>query len=75
MADQPFLKTRIKQNINQVNQPIIKILIPKQTLEYVPKFMAIRELVINAKNYGVTLPNFPNKSVLGSIELMVRLKY
>ena len=31
--------------------------------------MAIRELVINAENYGVILPNFPNKSVLGSIEL------
>ncbi len=43
--------------------------LPKQTLEYVPKFMAIRELVVNSKKYGVTLPNFPNRSVLGSIEL------
>ena len=43
--------------------------LPKQTLEYVPKFMAIRELVINSKKYGITLPNFPNKPVLGSIEL------
>jgi len=43
--------------------------LPKQTLDYVPKFMAIRELVINSKKYGITLPNFPNKSVLGSIEL------
>ena len=43
--------------------------LPKQTMEYIPKFMAIRELVINSKKYGITLPNFPNKSVLGSIEL------
>tara|TARA_Y100001980_G_C14528084_1_gene303740 strand:+ start:100 stop:1551 length:1452 start_codon:yes stop_codon:yes gene_type:complete len=43
--------------------------LPKQTLEYVPKFMAIRELVINAKKYKINLPDFPNKPVLGSIEL------
>ncbi len=43
--------------------------LPNQTMEYIPKFMAIRELVINSKKYGITLPNFPNKSVLGSIEL------
>ena len=43
--------------------------LPKQTLEYVPKFMAIKELVINAEKYGINLPNFPNKPVLGSIEL------
>jgi membrane-bound lytic murein transglycosylase D len=31
--------------------------------------MAIKELVINAEKYGINLPNFPNKPVLGSIEL------
>ena len=43
--------------------------LPKQTKEYVPKFRAILELVLNADNYGINLPNFPNKKVLGSIEL------
>jgi len=43
--------------------------LPKQTKEYVPKFQAILELVLNAEKYGITLPNFPNKKVLGIIEL------
>jgi len=65
-----LLEKRIKQNIQAGKQTDYKNLkLPKQTLEYVPKFMAIRELVINAKNYGIILPNFPNKPVLGSIEL------
>ena len=65
-----LLEKRIKQNIKSGKPTDYKNLkLPKQTLEYVPKFMAIRELVINAKNYGLILPNFPNKSVLGSIEL------
>ena len=65
-----LLEKRIKQNIQSGKPTDYKNLkLPKQTLEYVPKFMAIRELVINAKNYGIILPNFPNKSVLGSIEL------
>mgnify|MGYP001157412412 CR=1 FL=1 len=65
-----LLEKRIKQNIQSGKATDYKNLkLPKQTLEYVPKFMAIRELVINAKNYGIILPNFPNKPVLGSIEL------
>ena len=64
-----LLEKRIKLNRKSGLPTDYKNLkLPKQTLEYVPKFMAIRELVINSKKYGVTLPNFPNKSVLGSIE-------
>jgi len=43
--------------------------LPKQTKEYVPKFKAMLELVLNAEKYGLNLPNFPNKKVLGNIEL------
>ncbi len=43
--------------------------LPNQTKEYVPKFKAIVELVVNAEKYGISLPNFPNSPVLGSIEL------
>ena len=65
-----LLETRIKQNIQSGKPTNYKNLkLPKQTLEYVPKFMAIRELVINAEKYGIILPNFPNEPVLGSIEL------
>ena len=34
-----------------------------------PKFKAIVELITNAEKYGISLPNFPNSPVLGSIEL------
>ena len=65
-----LLEKRIKQNIQSGKPADYKSLkLPKQTLEYVPKFMAIREIIFNAKKYGITLPNFPNKPVLGSIEL------
>jgi len=43
--------------------------LPKQTKEYIPKFKAMLELVLNAEKYGINLPNFPNKKVLGNIEL------
>lgn len=43
--------------------------LPRQTKDYVPKFKAIVELVINAEKYGLTLPAFPNTQVLGSISL------
>ena len=46
-----------------------KLKLPKQTKEYIPKFKAIVEIVVNSKKYGIELPDFPNKSVLGSIEL------
>mgnify|MGYP001219719602 FL=1 len=65
-----LLEKRIKLNRQSGKPTDYKNLkLPKQTLEYVPKFMAIKELVINAEKYGINLPNFPNKPVLGSIEL------
>ena len=43
--------------------------LPKQTKEYVPKFKAIVELIVNAEKYNIQLPVFPNHSVLGQITL------
>ena len=43
--------------------------LPRQTKEYVPKFKAIVELIMNAEKYGISLPDFPNSPVLGNIEL------
>ena len=43
--------------------------LPKQTKEYVPKFKAIVELIVNAEKYNIQLPIFPNHSVLGQITL------
>jgi len=65
-----LLEKRIKLN-KKANKPTNyeNLKLPRQTQEYVPKFMAIAELVLNAKKYGVNLPDFPNKKVLGSVEL------
>ena len=65
-----LLEKRIKLN-KKANKPTKyeNLKLPRQTQEYVPKFMAIAELVLNAKKYGVNLPDFPNKKVLGSVEL------
>ena len=43
--------------------------LPKQTKEYVPKFKAIVELILNSEKYNIQLPVFPNHSVLGQITL------
>ena len=65
-----LLEKKIKLN-KKANKPTNykNLKLPKQTQEYVPKFMAILELVLNAEKYGINLPNFPNKQVLGSVEL------
>lgn len=65
-----LLEKRIKLN-KKANKPTNyqNLKLSRQTQEYVPKFMAIVELVLNAKKYGVNLPDFPNKKVLGSVEL------
>ena len=65
-----LLEKRIKLN-KKANKPTNyqNLKLPRQTQEYVPKFMAIVELVFNAKKYGINLPDFPNKKVLGSVEL------
>ena len=41
----------------------------KQVTEYIPKYIAIREIVFNSKKYGVVLPDIPTKSVVKRIEI------
>jgi len=65
-----LLEKRIKLN-RKAGKPIDykNLKLPKQTQEYVPKFKAILAIVLNAEKYGINLPDFPNKQVLGTIEL------
>ncbi|MDA9800113.1 LysM peptidoglycan-binding domain-containing protein [Gammaproteobacteria bacterium] len=65
-----LLEKRIKLNKKSGKPTDYKNLkLPKQTQEYVPKFKAILAIVLNAEKYGIDLPDFPNKQVLGKIEL------
>jgi membrane-bound lytic murein transglycosylase D len=41
----------------------------KQVTEYIPKYIAIREIVFNSKKYGVVLPDIPLESVVKRIEI------
>ena len=40
-----------------------------QVTNYIPKYVAIRELVFNSEKYGVTLPEIPFDSVVKKIEI------
>ena len=65
-----LLEKRIKLNKKAGKPTDYKNLkLPKQTQDYVPKFNAILAIVLNAEKYGINLPDFPNKKVLGNIEL------
>ena len=41
----------------------------KQATEYIPKYIAIREIVFNSEKYGVVLPDIPVESVVKRIEI------
>ena len=65
-----LLEKRIKLNKKAGKLTDFKNLkLPTQTQEYVPKFKAILAIVLNSEKYGIKLPDFPNKPVLGKIEL------
>jgi len=65
-----LLEKRIKINKKAGKLTDFKNLkLPTQTHEYVPKFKAILAIVLNSEQYEINLPDFPNKPVLGSIEL------
>jgi len=65
-----LLEKRIKLNKKAGKLTDFKNLkLPTQTQEYLPKFKAILAIVLNSEQYEINLPDFPNKPVLGSIEL------
>ena len=41
----------------------------QQVTEYIPKYIAIREIVFNSEKYGVVLPEIPVESVVKRIEI------
>ena len=55
--------------------------LPTQTKNYVPKYIALRELILNPEKYGITLPNIPYESVVqkitipGQVEILALSEY
>jgi membrane-bound lytic murein transglycosylase D len=61
-----LLEKQIKLNRKNGKPEDYKSLkLPRQTKEYVPKFKAIVELIVNSEKYNIQLPKFPNQAVLG----------
>ena len=55
--------------------------LPTQTKNYVPKYIALRELILNSQKYGITLPNIPYERVVqkitipGQVEILALSEY
>lgn len=55
------------QNAIQANQArgkatdFFSLNLPRQTMEYVPRLMALADVIKNAKKYGIDLPKVPNR--------------
>jgi membrane-bound lytic murein transglycosylase D len=65
-----LLEKQIKLNRRNGKPEDYKSLkLPRQTKEYVPKFKAIVELIVNSEKYNIQLPKFPNQAVLGEVIL------
>ena len=43
--------------------------LPSQTKNYVPKYIALRELILNSEQYGVKMPNIPYDSVVQKVNI------
>jgi len=55
--------------------------LPNQTKDYVPKYIALKELVFNSDKYGIRLPYIPNEAVVkkvvipGQVEILTFSEY
>ena len=64
--------TLLSRKINQNKRRGLKtdfwsLNLPNQTKEYVPKYIALKELIFNFEKYELTLPDIPNNPVVQKI--------
>ena len=76
-AGPSLLDKRIKQNKRKgLKTDFWSLDLPNQTRDYIPKYLALRELVFNSTNYGVNLPKIPYEPVVikvvipGQVEIL-----
>ncbi len=67
-------ETTIKNAINQnkahhLPTDFFDLSLPNQTQDYVPKLLALSEIIQNPKKYGFVLPNIPNKPQVSQVYL------
>ena len=69
-AGPTLVESRIKRNIRLDKDPSFKNLrLPSQARSYIPKFVAIYEIVNNPKKYGVVLPEIPYRELVERVEI------
>ena len=69
-AGPSLLDRRINQNKRRgMDTDFWSLNVPVQTKNYVPKYIALRELIFNSDNYGVKLPQIPYESVVKKISI------
>ena len=69
-AGPSLVERKINQNIKQGGgKDFWSLNLPSQTENYVPKFIALRELILNSEKYGVSLPDIPYDNVVEKITI------
>ena len=69
-AGPTYLDRQIKKNTRKgLDYDFWSLNLNQQVSDYIPKYMAIREIVFNAEKYQVKLPNIPTESVVKKIEI------
>jgi membrane-bound lytic murein transglycosylase D len=69
-AGPTLVESRIKRNIKLGKDPAFKNLrLPSQAKSYIPKFVAIYEIVSNPEKYNVVLPEIPYREIVERVEI------
>ena len=69
-AGPSLVERKINQNIKQgEGKDFWSLNLPSQTQNYVPKFIALRELILNSEKYGISLPDIPYDNVVEKITI------
>ena len=69
-AGPSLLDRRINQNKRRgMDADFWSLNVPVQTKNYVPKYIALRELILNSDNYGIKLPQIPYEPVVKKISI------
>ena len=69
-AGPSLLDRRINQNKRRgMDTDFWSLNVPAQTKNYVPKYIALRELILNSDNYGIKLPQIPYEPVVKKISI------
>ena len=67
-AGPSLLDRRINQNKRKGDQiDFWSLNVPSQTKNYVPKYIALKELILNSDNYGIKMPEIPFEPVVQKI--------